>query len=63
MDISFMIYANTKSLHEKMRTCDNNPKKSSTKNVSRQTVCGYSSFSHFLFDKRKNMSTIEVKIV
>ena len=43
MKVSFIIYADLKSLLEKMNTCNNNPKKSSTK-INKHTSSGYSLF-------------------
>ena len=39
---SFIIYADLESLLEKMNTCHNNPKKSSTTKINKHTASGYS---------------------
>ena len=43
-----------KSLLEKMSTCHNNPKKSSTVKIIKHTLSGYSLFTHCSFDITKN---------
>ena len=50
----FAIYADTESLLEKIDTCQNNPEKSLTMKVHKDTSCGYSLFTHCLFDSNKN---------
>ena len=50
----FAIYANTESLLEKIDTCQNNPEKSLTMKVHKDTSCGYSLFTHCSFDSNKN---------
>ena len=54
MKVQFIIYANLKSMLEKMNTCHNNPKKSSTDNCLR-TV--------HLIQQKIGLIIIEVKIV
>ena len=54
MKAPFVIYADLESLLEKMRTCHNNPKKSSTAKVNKHTASGFSFFTNCLFDATKN---------
>ena len=54
MKIPFIIYADMESLPEKINTCHNNPKKSSTTKINKHTASGYSLFTHSLFDDTKN---------
>ena len=54
MKVPFVIYADLESLLEKMSTCYNNPKKSSTAKIKRHTPSGYSLFKHCSFDTTKN---------
>ena len=54
MKVPFTIYADLESLLEKMSTCCNNPKKSSTTKINKHTPSGYSSFTHCSFDTTKN---------
>ena len=54
MKVSFIIYADLESLLEKMSTCHNNPKKSSTTKINKQTPSGYLLFTHYSFDTTKN---------
>ena len=47
MKIPFVIYANMKSLLEKIQTCDNDPTKSFTSKTNKHTaVCGYLLFTY-----------------
>ena len=50
MKVPFIIYADLESLLEKMNTCHNNPKKSSTTKINIHTPSGYSIFTHWSFD-------------
>ena len=50
----FVIYANLVSLLEKMSTCHNNPEKSSSTKINKHKSFGYSLFTHYSFDTRKN---------
>ena len=50
----FIIYADLECLLEKMSTCYNNPKESSTTEINKHTPSGYSLFTHCSFDKAKN---------
>ena len=50
----FIIYSDLESLLEKMSTCLNNPKKTSTTKINKDTSSGYSLFTHCLFDNTKN---------
>ena len=43
-----------RGLLEKMNTCHNNPKKSSTNKISKHTASGYSLFRNCSFDTIKN---------
>ena len=54
MKVPFIIYDDLKSLLEKMSTCHNNPKKSSTTKINKHTASGYSSFTHCSFDTKEN---------
>ena len=54
MKVPFIIYADLESLLEKMNTCHNNPKKSSTTKINKHALSGYSLFKHCLFDTTKN---------
>ena len=54
MKIPFIIYANLKSLLEKMNTCHINPEKSSTTKINKHTQSGYSLFTQCSFDTTKN---------
>ena len=52
------------SLLEKMSTCHNNPKKSSTTKINKYKPFGYSLFTQCSFDAtKKSLIVIEVKIV
>ena len=46
MKVPFIIYDDSESLLEKMSTCCNNPEKSSTTKIDKQTTAGYSLFTH-----------------
>ena len=50
----FMIYADLECLLEKMHSCQNNPKKSSTTKINIHTPSGYSLFTNCSFDSTKN---------
>ena len=50
-----IIYGDLKSLLEKISTCHNNPKKSSTVKINKHTASGYSLFRNCLFDATENM--------
>ena len=54
MRATFVIYADLECLLEKMSTCHNNHKKSSTTKVNKQTPSGYSLFACCSFDTTKN---------
>ena len=54
MKVPFIIYADLESLLEKMSTCHNNLKKSSTTKINKHTSSGYSLFTHCSFDTTKN---------
>ena len=52
--LPFIIYADLECLLEKMSTCYNNPRESSTTEINKHTPSGYSLFTHCSFDKTKN---------
>ena len=52
--LPFIIYADLECLLEKMNTCYNNPKESSTTEINKHTPSGYLLFAHCSFDKTKN---------
>ena len=54
MKVPFIIYVDLEPLLEKMNTCHNNPKKSSTTKINKQTPSDYSLFTHCSFDTTKN---------
>ena len=60
MKFPFINYADMESSFEKMSTCYNNPKKSSTTKINEHTPSGYSFFTHCLFDATKK-SLIVIK--
>ena len=53
MKVPFIIYADFESSLEKMNSCHNNPKNSTTK-IDKHTPSGYSLFTHHSFDTTKN---------
>ena len=54
MKVPFIIYAGLESLLEKVNTCHNNPKKSSTTKINKHIPSSYLLFTHCSFDTRKN---------
>ena len=54
MKSPFIIYADLECLLEKMHSCQNNPKKSSTTKINIHTPSGYSLFTNCSFDSTKN---------
>ena len=52
--LPFIIYADLEYLLEKMSTCYNNLKESSTTEINKHTPSSYSLFTHCSFDKTKN---------
>ena len=54
MKVPFIIYGDLESLLEKMNTCPNNPKKSSTTKINKHTPSGSSLFTHCSLDTTKN---------
>ena len=50
----FIIYADLECLLEKISTCYNNLVESSTTEINKHTLSGYSLFTHCSFDKTKN---------
>ena len=53
MKVPFITYADLECLLEKMNTCHNNPEKSSTFKINKQTPSGYSLLTHCSFDTTK----------
>ena len=53
MKLPFVIYADLECLLEKMNTCINNPNESSTTEINKHTLSGYSLFTHCSFDESK----------
>ena len=54
MRAPFVIYADVECLLEKMSTCHNNRKKSSTIKINKYTPSNYSLFTYCLFDTTEN---------
>ena len=54
MKVLFAVYPDIESLLGKMSTCYNNPKKSSTTKINKDTPSGYSLFINCSFDATKN---------
>ena len=54
MRVPFIIIADLECLLEKMKSCHNNPEKSSTTKINKHTPSGYSLFTHCSFDRTKN---------
>ena len=54
MKVPFIIYPDLECWLEKMNTCHNNPKKSLTTKINKNTSSSYSLFTHCSFDTRKN---------
>ena len=54
MKAPFITYADLESLLEKMDTCYNNPKSSSTTKINKHTASRYSLFTHCSLDATKN---------
>ena len=52
--LPFIIYADLECLLEKMSTCYNNLRESSTTKINKHTPSDYSLFTHCSFDKTKN---------
>ena len=52
--LPFVVFADLECLLEKMSTCYNNPKESSTTKINKHAPSGYSIFTHFSFDKSKS---------
>ena len=52
--LPFVVYADLECLLEKMSTCHNNPKESSTTDINKRVPSGYSWFTHCSFDQTKN---------
>ena len=54
MKASFTIYADLERLLEKMRSCQNNPEKSSTEKTTMHTLSGCSLFTNCSFHSEEN---------
>ena len=54
MKASFIIYADSECLLEKINICHNDPKKLSAKKINKHIAPGYSLFTHCSFDDTKN---------
>ena len=54
MKVPFIIYADLESLLEKMSPYHNNPEKSSTTKINKDTPSDHSLFTHCSFDTTKN---------
>ena len=54
MKVPFVIYADLESLLEKMNTCCNNPKRSSTTKINKHTASGYLLFANCSYNTTKN---------
>ena len=54
MKVPLIIYTDLESFLEKMNTCHNNPKKTSTTKINKHTPSSYSLFTHCSFDTTKN---------
>ena len=52
--LPFVVYADLECLLEKMSTCQNNRNESSTTEINKHTLSGYSLFTHCSFDKSRN---------
>ena len=50
MKVQFIVYADLESLLEKINTCHNNPKTSSTTKINKHTPSDYSLLTHCSFD-------------
>ena len=54
MKIQFIVYAEIKSLLDKIDTCHSNPEKSSTTKINKHAGSGCSLFTHYSFDSTEN---------
>ena len=63
MKVPFIVYANLKSFLEKMNTCHNNPKKSSTTKISVCLLVIYCLHTVHLIQQKIVLVIIEAKIV
>ena len=65
MTAPYAIFADIESLLKKMNTCTNDSDKSSTTQLNKHEMCGYSLVTHCSFDEKKLILLIimEVKIV
>ena len=52
--LPFVVHADLECLLEKISTCQNNPRKSSTNEINKHAPSGSSLFTHCSFDKTKN---------
>ena len=53
MRVSCAIFADIESLLKKMAICTNDPDKSSTTQLNKHEMCGYSLVTHYSFDEKK----------
>ena len=53
MKVPFIIYSNLQSWLEKINVCHNDPEKSSTTKINKQTASGYSLFTKCSLDATK----------
>ena len=64
MRAPFAIYADLEPLLKQVDTCTNDPDKSSTIQLNKREMCGYSLVTHCLFDEKNNaIDYYRVKIV
>ena len=56
--MSYIIFANIKSLIKKINECANNPEKSSATKLGEDIPCGYSMSAIFDFDNTENKHTL-----
>lgn len=54
LKILFIIYADTKSLLEKIHACDENPEKSFTEKIRKHKTCCYSLLTHYPCDSSRS---------
>ena len=57
--VPFITYSDLESLLEKISTCHNNPKKSSTTKINKHTASGYSLLTYCLFDATKKARLLQ----
>ena len=62
LEVLFIIYVNVESLLEKISTCHNNPKKSSTTKIIKNKNCVYLLFIQCPFDAAKEKKIWYIKL-